>query len=266
MKKHLLLVGVVLFMSSNNCFAQNQSEKFELVSNEVKGEIYSIEVVLPDDYDSTKKYPIIYFTDWFFAADITKSIYHILQVSGKIEPIIIVGIQRKNSITNKDWQRNRWFELTPTKVKENGGGAKQFLSFIKNELIPFVENKYTLKPENRGYCGYSLGGLFGAYILLNEPDVFDKYLIGSPYLMYDNYLLSKELSGKEFVNLTSIESIFIAVEEEGDQLRAFEDLREFLIRRKPSGLNLETIIIQNEDHYTAIPSTILKGLKYLYKK
>ena len=253
-------------MSSNNCFAQNETQQFEIVLNEVKGEKYSIEVVLPYGYDSTKKYPIIYFTDWFFAANITKSIYQILQVSGKIEPIIIVGIQRKNSITSKDWQRNRWFELTPTKVNKNGGGAKQFLSFIKNELIPFVENKYTLKPKNRGYCGYSLGGLFGTYILLNKPEIFDKYLIGSPYLMYDNYLLSKELSSKEIIDLTSIVSIFIAVEEEGDQLRAFEDLREFLVRRKPSDLNLETIIIPDEDHYTAIPSTILKGLKYLYKK
>ena len=268
MKRKLdVITGMLLFLSTISFYGQYQKEQFEIISKEMNNEIFTIEIVLPNSYDSTKKYPIIYFTDWWFASHITIPIYEILEVSNNIEPIIIVGIKRKSSVSAKDWNSNRRIDLTPTNVPEKhklSGGSKNFLSFIKNELIPDVENKYPSQIEKRGYSGYSLGGLFGTYILLNEPELFKKYLIGSPYLMYDKYLLSKELVKMKPEKLTSIKSIFLAVEEEGDQLKAFEDLRESLIKNKSSNLELESVIIIDEDHYTAIPSTILKGLKFLY--
>lgn len=268
MKKNLKLsLGILLFLSSSSFYGQNQKEQFEIVSKEVKDETFVIEVVLPNSYDSAKKYPMIYFTDWWFASHITIPIYNILQISDNIEPVIIVGIRRKSNVSSDDWNNNRRIDLTPTNVPEKhkqSGGAKQFLSFIKNELIPTVEKKYNSDTENRGYSGYSLGGLFGTYILLNEPELFKKYLIGSPYLRYDDYLLSKELAEMKPKKISSIKSIFIAVEEEGDQLKAFVDLRESLIKNKSSKLKLESVIIPNEDHYTAIPSTLIKGLKFLY--
>ena len=33
-------------------------------------------------------------------------------------------------------------------------GEKNFLNFIKNDLIPIVEKKYASVIENRGYFGY----------------------------------------------------------------------------------------------------------------
>ncbi len=270
MKKKLkLLTGVLLFLSAIPFYGQYQKEKFEIISEIMNNEAFNIEVVLPNSYDSTKKYPIIYITDWWFASHITIPIYEILAISNNIEPIIIVGIQRKSSVSAKDWNSNRRIDLTPTNLPEKhklSGGAKQFLSFIKNELIPSVETRYPSDVEKRGYSGYSLGGLFGTYILLNEPDLFKKYLIGSPYLMYDDYLLSKELVKMKPEKISSIKSIFLAVEEEGDQLKAFEDIRESLIKKKSSDLQLESVIIFGEDHYTAIPSTMTKGLKFLYGK
>ncbi len=187
---------------------------------EVKGVTYRIEVVLPDAYDVTKKYPIVYMTDWWFASKLTKSLLPILKYN--IKPIIIVGIQRKSSITAKDWGINRTRDYTPTNVpeadKEQGvpagttGGAKHFLSFIKKELIPTIEKKYPSDYENRGYVGYSYGGTFGTYALLKKPKLFKKYLLGSPWLKHDDYLLSKELKKMSPKNLESIKSIFIAVE------------------------------------------------------
>ena len=233
----------------------------------MNNEIFIIEIVLPNGYDATKEYPIIYFTDWWLASHITIPIYELLEISNNIEPIIIVGIKRKSSVSAKDWNNNRRIDLTPTNVPRThklSGGSKVFLSFIKKELIPGVEEKYPSQIEKRGYWGYSLGGLFGTYILLNEPELFKKYLIGSPYLMYDDYLLSKKLEKMKPEKLSSIKSIFLAVEEEGDQLKAFEDLRESLIKNKSSNLEFKSVIIIDEDHYTAIPSTIIKGLKFLY--
>ena len=46
-----------------------------------------------------------------------------------------------------------------------GGGAEKFMLFIKNELIPEMENEYGADSSriNRTILGHSFGGLFGAY-------------------------------------------------------------------------------------------------------
>lgn len=274
MKKNLLLIATVLLISSATGFAQSKSEKFEITSTEVKGVTYSIEVVLPDGYDAAKKYPMMYFTDWYFASNLTNSLISVLRYN--VEPVIIVGIQDKSSVDEMSWNKNRTRDLTPTNIKAQdslmhfpqgtSGGGKQFLSFIKKELIPTVENKYNSYVEKRGYFGYSLGGLFGTYILLNEPELFKNYLIGSPSLWWDDYLLSKELVEMKADNLTTINSIFLAVEEEGPQLRGYTEIKMQILQKKTDALKLETVIILGENHMTAIPSALIKGLKFLYGK
>jgi len=274
--KSIILLVFVLFINSSLSFAQSQTEKFEIDSKEVTGVTYSIEVVLPVGYDATKKYPIMYFTDWWYASQLAPGINGLLSFGKNIEPIIMVGIKDKSSIGVADWTLNRTRDLTPTNVIASdtlmgfpdgtSGGAKHFLSFIKKELIPTVEKKYASDTEKRGYFGYSLGGLFGTYILLNDSELFKKYLIGSPSLWWDDYLLSKQLVEMEAENLASINSIFIAVEEEGPQLRGYTEIKMQILEKKTDSLHLETVIILDEDHMTAIPSTIVKGFKFLYGK
>ena len=273
-KNQLILIVFALLINTSLSFGQYKTESFEIASKEVKDEVFSIEVVIPTDYDATKKYPVIYFTDWWFVSNLTTSLLDILKY--KIEPVIIVGIQNKSSVAEMSWYKNRTKNLTPTNViaqdtllglpADTTGGAKEYLSFIKKELIPTVENKYASDAENRGYFGYSLGGLFGTYVLLNEPELFKKYLIGSPSLWWDDYLLSKELVEMKAENLKSINSIFIAAEEEGPQLRGYTEIKMQILEKKQDSLQLETVIILGEDHMTAIPSTIVKGLSFLYPK
>lgn len=271
-----ILLVFALFINSSLSFSQTKTEKFEIASQEVKGVTYSIEVVLPNGYDATKKYPIMYFTDWWFAYQLAPGINELLSFGQTIEPIILVGIKSKSSIGVNEWTLNRTRDFTPTNMIASdtlsglptgtSGGAKHFLAFLKKELIPTVEKKYASDTEERGYFGYSFGGLFGTYILLNEPELFKKYLIGSPSLWWDDYLLSKELVEMKAENLGSIKSIFIAVEEEGPQLRGFSEMKMQILEKKTDSLHLETVIILGEDHLTAIPSTVVKGLKFLYRK
>ena len=99
MKKYILtLLVFALFLNSSLCFAQIKTEKFEITSEEVKGVTYSIEVVLPNGYDATKKYPIMYFTDWWFASQLAPGINGLLSFGNIIEPIIMVGIKTKAAL------------------------------------------------------------------------------------------------------------------------------------------------------------------------
>ena len=108
------------------------------------------------------------------------AIYGEQYYDGFLPEAIIVGITWGGVNPNPDILRRR--DFTPTKEGNNpvGGDAGKFLSFIKNELIPFIDSKFKTKPRDRTLMGCSLGGLFTIYALFNETGLFNRYIqIGS---------------------------------------------------------------------------------------
>lgn len=279
MKKSLILLIVFsTFCSTNTVFSQIQKHQFEIKAKSVE-ETYPIEVLLPDEYDSTKRYPIVYNTDWWFHKQFDSKLYHRLYNANLIRPIIVVGIGTIGDIY--DWSLERRRDLTPThlndedrvdslKIGSRGvtGGAQNFLRFIKNELIPNIEAKYLSDTMNRGFVGYSFGGLFGAYVLASEPKLFQHYLLGSPSMSYDNYIVLEILKGKSPDMLDNVKSIFISVGEyeNGDDLKSFADLRDYILKLRLPNLELYSVIIEDEGHLSAVTSSLAKGLKFLYGK
>ncbi len=51
--------------------------------------------------------------------------------------------------------------------------------------MPWVNERFGVDQGRRVYFGHSLGGLFGAYVLLREPSTFTDYILGSPSLWWD---------------------------------------------------------------------------------
>ena len=275
--KTILITLCSLLMVGNSLYSQNQKRQFEISSNSVKGEVYPIEIVLPDEYDSTRVYPILYFTDWWFSAQAGPQLYSRMRFAGEMDPIIIVGIGTKGDMN--DWRSERWRDLTPTNLpefdmpdpKEDGsrgisGGAESFLDFIKDELIPLVESKYPSDTLNRGFFGYSLGGLFGAYVLSTEPQLFQKYFLGSPTLRYDDFVIVDRLREASPDMYSSVKAIFISVgeEESGDYLKGFADFRDLMIKKEVPRLDVKSYIVIGEGHLLSSTPAIIKGLKYLY--
>lgn len=163
-------------------------ERFKIESkvlNETRGYI----VHKPGGYDfSNERYAVIVLLDG------DANIYHasasadILARTGRMMPMLIVGIE------NTDRQRDFTPPIThnvndhPTgKV----GGAKQFLAFVAEELLPHLDRTYRTRPA-RILIGHSYGGLFVVYTLFNRPEVFKAYIAVSPSLWWDDQALAKQ--------------------------------------------------------------------------
>jgi len=277
MKKIVLFFFVIIHISSSISFSQDSRCQFEILSKVVKGASYEIEIMLPNGYDSTLRYLIIYCVDNWLGSKFIPGVLYLLNFSQVIKPIIVIGIGNKGDMNN--WRMERTRDLTPSHLSKfdlssehisgtNGvtGGAENFLFFIKNELIPFVETKYLSDTVSRGYFGYSYGGLFGAYILINEPQLFQKYLLGSPSLSYDNFLLIEKLKSTSAKKISVVKEICITIgeEEDGDELKGFAEFRDCILEKQLMNLRLTPIIIEKEGHRSAILSTYFKGFKYLY--
>jgi predicted alpha/beta superfamily hydrolase len=140
----------------------------------------------PVGYDgSADRYPVLYLLDGEEHFRYTSGIVEFLAATDRIPKMIVVGIASGDST-------HRTRDLTPPSAAEidnrfspGNGGADAFLSFLANELIPFVERTYRTRPF-RVLVGHSFGGLFAIQALIRNPKVFNAYLAIDPSLAWNN--------------------------------------------------------------------------------
>ncbi len=107
--------------------------------------------------------------------------------------VLILGIGYDSPLAYDTKRRTR--DLTPAESGEeyaNGGGATEFYDFVKDELFPLVEKKYSTAKSDKIYFGHSFGGLFGIYALLRDDGIFDGFFIASPSLWWGESQLIRD--------------------------------------------------------------------------
>jgi len=136
-----------------------------------------IVVHLPKNYDPDREegYPVIYMLDAGAADKLTAetaSYYH----WGDLMPeVIVIGL--KNVARGMDFLPHYY----DTKVdgEQVYGDGKKLLTYIENELIPFVNNQFNTNGDDV-FAGHSWAGQYLTYVLGQSPGLFDAYFITSP--------------------------------------------------------------------------------------
>lgn len=225
------------------------------VNSEILQESRNIFIYTPAGYEESKmKYPTLYVTDGTENYLISTAIVNFLSRIQRIPPMIIVGIP------NVD--RNR--DLSPLFIEgtSDQGEGDNFLNFLKDELIPYLDNTYRTN-NYRILFGHSLGGIFANYTLITKPELFNAYITASPYLMYNDGFILKEAESKIDNLLKSRNQLYIAL---GDEPAYHESLNKYtaLLKDKAKTLKWDYQIFNKEDHNSIPVITLLEGLKYVY--
>ena len=193
--KHLTILLAFISVS-----AFGQKIETEKINSTVLDQERNLWIYTPWQYEEypDKKLEIIYVFDAqvreYF--DLVHSIVQFL--GGEEFAFIVVGIEspfieEKNQSRNTDFLPKATDKETIEKYGEFSGGADKFLSFVKTEVLPFIDKKYRTLPE-RVAVGHSNGGTFISYSLLNEPDLFDAYITISPNYGYDKGQMAKRFA------------------------------------------------------------------------
>lgn len=255
--KTILMVTILAFLLINNySFAQSKGEKIVIgetvtIQSKILNEERKLYIYKPVGYEQSKeKYPVLYLLDGHSGFHHTTGIIWSLRRFGRIPKILVVGI------LNTD--RNR--DLTPTESYfPTAGGADNFLKFLKEELIPFVDKDYRTQPF-RILFGVSLSGMFTIYTLLTAPDIFSAYIASSPSLWWDKRGLLKKAEtvfAKPF-KFKSNKLLFITVGGRDDSnardpdniLSSTDSFCKILENKAPEGLEWHFDIYENGDHLT----------------
>lgn len=235
---------------------------------------YELFIKLPEDYEENTDtvYPVIYTTD---------AVVHMDMLSGATEflmpEVIVVGISYQTNHPLADERANisRFrdyitVEHTDPEIQARfqPGQAANHLSFIRDEIIPHIESNYRADSSERTYFGYSLGGAFGAYILLSHPDTFRHYILGSPAFSNDTlqYIDELEAASGDWQDTGSVNAFVSLGELEEDAVEDVNRFLQVLRRRDQSSLALSGLeIIEDADHAGAFPETTIRGVKWLTK-
>jgi hypothetical protein len=236
------------------------------ITSAIVGQEYDLFVHLPRFYhDTTKAFPVLYLLDAQWDFPLVTAIFGEQYYDGFIPGTIIVGITWGGENPNYDALRLR--DLSPTKIQQvsQSGHAEKFLGFIKKELIPFIESRYRTTKNDRTLMGSSLGGLFTLYTLFHETELFNRYVLTSPALGWDNEVIySHEKNFAEKKSQLPVR-IFMAVGDLED-VSGFQKFVDRMKSRNYEGLALQSRVLENTGHSGTKAEGFARGLQAVFAR
>jgi predicted alpha/beta superfamily hydrolase len=277
MSRIIASAGLMLLIAAANAQMPTfQSKPIEqhFPSSQV-GMTYKLLITLPPGYEQEQRsYPVLYYLDAWMLGGVMHDSHRIAGLLQAIEPVILVGISLDGDPSAFFYARSR--DYTPTRVSPEklgpdaaawvptSGGGKEFLNFLKLELIPHIEANYRADSSDRGLLGYSLGGLFAAWVAYKEPSLFKRYGICSPSLYWDDAMVVRLWENLPNLAPGSV-VVFSYTGEEDARVKTAVDTLVSLASAK-SGVTIKKFEVGGEGHHTGVVATHMRALLLLYEK
>lgn len=278
MKKQVLLFILGFYAAS----IYGQEKKKEISKPFVLGRIYEIQskqlsekrilnIYLPEGYNEKDsiKYPVIYLLDGSANEDFIHIVglvqYNSFEWVNRLPKSIVVGI------ATVDRRRDFTFPTTieaDKKLYPTAGHSDRFIAFLEKELQPFVEQEFKTT-ESKTLIGQSLGGLLATEILFEHPSLFNKYIIVSPSLWWNNGSMLNEDSKIMSADFKQPTEVYIAVGKEGLTPTAVPRVMEVDVNvladkikmTKSKSINVFFDYLPLEDHATIMHQAVANAFK-----
>ena len=275
------------------------ASEVRVLKSEHTGREYCLKISLPYEYekpwatgptakDYHTQWPVVYLLDsaWFFGmvTDMTR----VMAFCGGTTDAIVVGIGYPEADdpqeTFLDAFARRANDLLPAQdevIEKNTsnstgcpaptGDGIRFHQFIRNEVIPMIERDFRADPTRRILVGHSSGGLFCAFSLLHEPELFDAYVLASPAIgEADRFVFKQEEAyAKEHKVLKARVHLSVAEFDEFVDDPFVGDMFHFaalLASRNYEGLTLTKQLFASMNHCEVVAPAFHAGLLMALKR
>ncbi|MBZ0183334.1 MAG: hypothetical protein K8F60_12830 [Melioribacteraceae bacterium] len=286
-KAVILIIGMVAVFGFTEVKSQEQvslqNTATHLFYSEKLQQYYLIDVFLPKGYQPKEseyqfpKYPVIYVLNSRPNAVMAATMRHVSELSREI--IVGIGFADKDGNPVGSFA-NYTRDLTPTADNDweqastagSGGSAEDFFQFIDNKVKPFINKTYNVNKYNQTLVGHSFAGLFGLYVLFNHNDSFNRYVIASPSLWWDDKVIFKMEEDYSNTHSSMDKKVFISVGsnelKSGPQgmIDNAKELADKLGSRNYSDLDLWFNIFEDETHLSVVAISIQEGIETVLTK
>ena len=150
-------------------------EEYQIYDEQL-GLPFLVYVTLPPHYDAANTYPVMLLTDGVWRLNDHAAMYQAME-NGEAADVILVSLSYSYNIMGTD---NQFRDKLLIDAKD------RLLSFITDDLMPYLGEQYHIDCTASTLFGHSMGGVFSHYACFmsdtyeNQP--FFRYIVGSPAL------------------------------------------------------------------------------------
>lgn len=244
-----------------------------------------LHVALPEGYHrpgNDTRYPVLVCLDaqWTFGTVCDSALN--LGLARLLPRVIVVGVGWSSDAA-REITRLRAQTMTPTPAlvppfvvrgeeqPVRGGGGGDFRRWLLGEAMTLIDDRYRTEAGQRTLIGHSLSALFGLGTLLEQPGSFNRYLLASPSIWWDDRVIFAHEDRSREQGVVLAGQVFLSVGglEEGlggqPMITNARLMHQRLAGRAGDGLDITLVILEEELHHSTIPAAISRGLRWLYR-
>jgi predicted alpha/beta superfamily hydrolase len=231
----------------------------------------SYEIAVGSAYKNTpgERHATVYVLDGYWDFALVNTLRGALQYDQAIPDVIVVGIGYSGLTPDAAQIHDlRASDYTPTPVEKDrpgSGRAPEFLRFMRDELIPFIESRYPADPEKRVLAGVSFGGLFALYTLFEQPELFSGYVAMAPAIRWDdNWITRREREfHKTHPALPARLWLSVGSDDEPPRVKAALSFFQQIEASQYQDLKLRTRVVEGERHAGMKTESYNRGLRFV---
>lgn len=234
-----------------SCGLAYSAEQLKFKSDILK-ETRELTIYTPDDFDSSRAYPVIYVLDGHYLGGIVQETNQYLAHFDRTLPVITVSIHQDTT---------RWsdcaYNWRTSELKVKGIG---FYAFLTEELVPFVRSNYKTTSYSV-LVGHSYTATYVCLDWVKTTPFFSAHIAMSPYLPTD-------LKDKMLAVVHPEETQLSIITSENDLSLHKSMILDFQKKRKQQKRTEHEIYIRNageKSHATLVPVGLEISLNELFQ-
>ena len=222
----------------------------------VNGRDYRLMVALPDSYGTSEQtYPVLYLLDPAMSFLSVTEFVRWLGHWGELPELIVVGIGYPSddiddvfSLRDYDYIRHQ----------------DEFIEVISQEIFPLVDSTYRTDSTDRAIVGFSDGGVFALHVLVNRPELFNRYVVIDSGTSEITRLFPNNVT--DFRERLTGLNVKLLVANAGNESAATlnESLINALQRQNIEELEASGLYLGNVTHAAALHSGLPAGIQAVY--
>ncbi|MBB6066249.1 alpha/beta hydrolase [Pseudoxanthomonas broegbernensis] len=241
------------------------ARQFDLQS--AQGHAYRIFVAAPQGEAPAAGYPVIYLLDGNSVFGTAVETVRLQRAALGPAVIVAVGYPVGTPFDGPARFRDYTPPTDPRHIPEKfdrsvvTGGQDAFLDFLVAQVRPLVESLHPIDPHRQALFGHSLGGLFVLHTMFTRPELFQKYVAGSPSIWWNGRSVLAELDRFAALPSAARRDVGLMVVVGGEELgHIVLDARDLITRLPP--IRDRYLEVAGEGHVSVLPTAINEGLRF----
>ncbi|MEP0393445.1 MAG: alpha/beta hydrolase-fold protein [Erythrobacter sp.] len=230
------------------------------IDSEHLGEERPVLVRLPTDYaaTATKDYPVLFVLNEKSNFEWASYIVDLQASKFGIEDMLIVGLPHIGQYTRDN------YPFAAPKNNELNPQAQKYSAFIRQEVIPLIEERYRVN-NGRTIIGHSLSGLFAMHMFTQHNDTFSTFVALSPSLHQAPQMipLMQEFLGQQHKRSSQI-YMSLGSLEHGQIQQGYDALADVFQQTGQQSGKWELNRMPNTDHLLAAFKGTYNALAWMY--